>query len=268
MTLTFIIEVREFFYRRHPMSKTEFLALFNELEITLQKVLNSKETMFILLEQAKAQSRINPVSVHWDLLYAARQLRNLLTHQTTTDIPEIAEPSTYLIETLKRIITQYKSPVSIMEYLKSQKAETIVTFKVGEALQAVLSVIKEKHYSQFPVFDDQQYVGLISENGITNWLAERVSDEQMLSRDLSTVTIDEVLKLEEKNHRVTKIYKENNLFQLIELFEKSQSTVILVCKKQNLEMDTPDDIVGILTNSDISLIYQLFDNDIHLSDEV
>ena len=92
-------------------------------------------------------------------MYAARQLRNLLTHQTTTEIPEIAEPSTYLIETLKRIITQYKSPVSIMEYLKSQKAETIVTFKVGEALQAVLSVIKEKHYSQFPVFDDQQYVG-------------------------------------------------------------------------------------------------------------
>ena len=54
---------------------------------------------------------------------------------------------------------------------------------------------------------------------------------------------------------------------MIELFEKSQSTVILVCEKQNLEMDTPDDIVGILTNSDISLIYQLFDNDIHLLDE-
>ena len=249
------------------MSKNEFLALFNELEITLQKVLDSKETMFILLEQAKAQSRINPVTVHWDLLYAARQLRNLLTHQTTTDIPEIAEPSTYLIETLKRIVTQYKSPVSIMEYLKAQKDETIITFKVGESLQRVFTVIKEKHYSQFPVFDDHEYIGLISENGITNWLAEKVSDESMMSEDLVAVKIDEVLKLEEKNHRVTKIYKENNLFQLIELFEKSQSTVILVCEKQNLEMDTPDDIVGILTNSDISLIYQLFDNDIHLSDE-
>ena len=223
--------------------------------------------MFILLEQAKAQSRINPVSVHWDLLYAARQLRNLLTHQTTTDIPEIAEPSTYLIETLKRIVTQYKSPVSIMEYLKAQKDETIITFKVGESLQRVFTVIKEKHYSQFPVFDDHEYIGLISENGITNWLAEKVSDESMMSEDLVAVKIDEVLKLEEKNHRVTKIYKENNLFQLIELFEKSQSTVIFVCEKQNLEMDTPDDIVGILTNSDISLIYQLFDNDIHLLDE-
>lgn len=237
------------------------------MEITLQKVLDSKETMFILLEQAKAQSRINPVSVHWDLLYAARQLHNLLTHQTTTDIPEIAEPSTYLIETLKRIVTQYKSPVSIMEYLKAQKDETIITFKVGESLQRVFTVIKEKHYSQFPVFDDHEYIGLISENGITNWLAEKVSDESMMSEDLVAVKIDEVLKLEEKNHRVTKIYKENNLFQLIELFEKSQSTVILVCEKQNLEMDTPDDIVGILTNSDISLIYQLFDNDIHLLDE-
>lgn len=237
------------------------------MEITLQKVLDSKETMFILLEQAKAQSRINPVSVHWDLLYAARQLRNLLTHQTTTDIPEIAEPSTYLIETLKRIVTQYKSPVSIMEYLKAQKDETIITFKVGESLQRVFTVIKEKHYSQFPVFDDHEYIGLISENGITNWLAEKVSDESMMSEDLVAVKIDEVLKLEEKNHRVTKIYKENNLFQLIELFEKSQSTVIFVCEKQNLEMDTPDDIVGILTNSDISLIYQLFDNDIHLLDE-
>ena len=194
------------------MSKNEFLALFNELEITLQKVLDSKETMFILLEQAKAQSRINPVSVHWDLLYAARQLRNLLTHQTTTDIPEIAEPSTYLIETLKRIITQYKSPVSIMEYLKAQKDETIITFKVGESLQRVLTVIKEKHYSQFPVFDDHEYIGLISENGITNWLAEKVSDESMMSEDLVAVKIDEVLKLEEKNHRVTKIYKENIYF--------------------------------------------------------
>lgn len=74
--------------------------------------------------------------------------------------------------------------------------------------------------------------------------------------------------LETRHFNGVVVHKENNLFQLIELFEKSQSTVILVCEKQNLEMDTPDDIVGILTNSDISLIYQLFDNDIHLSDEV
>ena len=52
--------------------------------------------MFILLEQAKAQLRNNPGNLHRDLLYAARQLRNLLTHQTTTEMPDIAEPSPYL----------------------------------------------------------------------------------------------------------------------------------------------------------------------------
>ena len=61
------------------------------------------------------------------------------------------------------------------------------------------------------MFDDHQYVGLISENGITNWLADRVSAEQMLSEELVTVKIDEVLKLEEKNHQVTKIYLKSPL---------------------------------------------------------
>ena len=73
--------------------------------------------MLILLEQAKAQSRNNPGNLHRDLLYAARQLRNLLSHQTTTEMPDSAEPSPYLIQTLKRIITQYKSPMTIIQYL-------------------------------------------------------------------------------------------------------------------------------------------------------
>lgn len=194
-------------------------------------------------------------------------MRNLLTHQTTTAIPEIAEPSPYLIQTLKRIITQYKSPMTIIQYLKSQQEGPLITFRVEDSLLEVLAMIKEKHYSQFPVFNKREYVGLISENGITNWLATMANDEQLIMADLSTVTVEAVLALVEKSDRVVKIYKENNLFQLIESFEKSQSKVILVCEKQNLEMDSPDDIVGILTNSDLSQIYQLFDNDIHLVTE-
>jgi len=51
---------------------------------------------------------------------------------------------------------------------------------LSDSLSTVLRVIEKRYYSQFPVYDGNNFKGLLTENGITRWLAHHVSNELSL----------------------------------------------------------------------------------------
>ena len=70
-----------------------------------------------------------------------------------------------------------------------------------DTLAAALKRIRMLDYSQFPIYDDGRFVGLLTENGITRWLAHRAStDPSPIALD--AVDVHAIAKLEERrpNH--------------------------------------------------------------------
>jgi predicted transcriptional regulator len=66
----------------------------------------------------------------------------------------------------------------------------------------VLKIIDERDYSQFPVYADKRFRGLLTENGVTRWLARHVAKTLSLV-ELDEIPIGHVLQNEEerKNHQ-------------------------------------------------------------------
>ncbi|SEK78364.1 CBS domain-containing protein [Carnobacterium iners] len=100
-----------------------------------------------------------------DSLDFFREFRNLLIHKTVSGEEAIATPSSLLIEEIEMITEKIKHPKKVKDLFLSE----VVTFDQGDKLSLVLKKVKEKSYSQFPVFNDNKLVGIVSENGITNF---------------------------------------------------------------------------------------------------
>lgn len=232
------------------MTQEEFLKVFNDLEQTLQNKYDTTETIYDLLEREKDSLEDNPAKRHWEVLDIARRLRNILAHETKTDIPEIATPSQQIMDTLKKVTADYQHPRTILQFLRGKRRGKILSFQANDAFKQVLKVIHQTHYSQFPVFDKSGYLGLVSNAGITSWLAE-LSEQTSTWPSMEDVRVRDILNFEEHEKGVVRLFQEENLFYLLRKFADSKTRVILVCQKKNLEIKNPSDIAGIITKSDV-----------------
>lgn len=236
------------------MSQKAFLLLFNDLEQLLQEEYGVEEGAFQLMERAKLELGSNPIKQHWEVLDIARRLRNILVHETSSQLSEIATPSADIMATLEKVVDQYRHPFSIRECLDKKQRTEVVSFSTEQTVADLLAVMKRRHYSQFPLFDRTGYVGVISAKSVVNWLAHSLDKDGQLMEKLTEVPLRKIATYRERNKAVACCYKEDNLFRLLSLFEHSRVKVVLVCEKESLELQSPQDIVGILTSHDVAML--------------
>jgi CBS domain-containing protein len=51
----------------------------------------------------------------------------------------------------------------------------VATVTLEDTLADVMAIVSRSDFSQFPVMDDKEVIGLLTENGITRWLARKIS---------------------------------------------------------------------------------------------
>jgi len=73
---------------------------------------------------------------------------------------------------------------------------TVEMIYATDSLAEVLKLVHQRDYSQFPVYDGDRFRGLLTENGVTRWLAGHVTGDLALV-DLDEVRVRTVLKDEE-----------------------------------------------------------------------
>ncbi len=104
--------------------------------------------------------------------------------------------------------------------------------------------IREKSFSQFPVYDGRDFKGLLTENGIVQWLAQSIfrgtsavefNDITVGRVLLQSTLVEEVLKRKEKRvdvmfveniltvKEVRQHFSENNLLEAILITENGKS---------------------------------------------
>jgi predicted transcriptional regulator len=125
--------------------------------------------------------------------------------------------------------------------------KTIDTLTMDDSLMTVLRTIAERDYSQFPVYDDQRFKGLLTENGITRWLAHHVTNELSLI-ELDDVLVKTVLREEENKHNFTFISRSTTVDIISELFatrDLLEAALITNSGKPN------ERLMGIVTRWDV-----------------
>lgn len=225
-----------------------FIADFNRLHRLLKELLHDQDVSFASAVQKLVKT--HPIIRDHQLdLDAIRELRNLLVHEKISSTGELAIPTQSTVTLLKDIIAQIEQPKTVALFKKA-----VVTFSHADSLAHVLNVMAKQQYSQYPVFENDQLVGVLSAKVITHWL----SQQSLAKINFQQITCADILKHNKTKPLTTKnfISSDVTINEIDELFfnllQQNELPILLISNK------TKDihkkDIQGIITPWDLPQI--------------
>lgn len=238
------------------MSKNsdEFLSAFNRIEKQCSNIL--KTTPHIpfsrLIEEAAKQNKV--VKYYEKPLKAFADLRNAIVHNEIEPGYVLAEPHDSVVKNIVEIAEKLKSP-RIIGNLIQQK---ISSFSIEDSLDAVLTEINDNSFTQFPIFSDRGFEGLLTENGIAHWLAANIKEDII---SLSETKVIDILSCEESKENYRFINRKTSIYEIEEYFQKfinnGQNNGCLLITNNTKHVKEAKDILGIVTSWDLTEINKL-----------
>lgn len=222
-----------------------FLHAFNRITVTLRKIAGVKEyfPFFRLIDLAKKKSVL--VRKYEDDLRAYADLRNAIVHHRTSREFVIAEPHIEVVNRIEKIDRVLSKPKLVGQVFQ----KTVFTLQSTDSLAHVLDIIRRRKFTQFPVYEGQEFRGLITTVGITNWLATNLNEHHQLNE---IPTLGDILR-HEKNRvnykfisKYITIYDAEDIFkQGVERGKRFEALLITENGKPNQKL------IGIVTPIDI-----------------
>ena len=152
-------------------------------------------------------------------------------------------PTLPVVQRLETICQRLTNPPLVVPRFQ----RPVETTAPDDSLARVLRRIGEKEYSQFPVYDDEKFRGLLTENGITRWLAHHVSMEMSLV-ELDGVPVRQVLPEEKKRQNWLFVTRRTTVHEAKALFaEKRLLEAALITETGN----RAEKLIGIVTRWDV-----------------
>lgn len=125
------------------------------------------------------------------------KLRNSIIHFSTRNNEYFAIPTSRTVEIIKKIYQDLVNPRKVEDDY-ADPARPVEVLKLSSTLAEVLELINKLKYSQFPVRDGFDFKGLLTENGITNYLANyRMHSDVKTLIDFDQTPISLILPSEE-----------------------------------------------------------------------
>src|SRR5258708_4232793 len=181
-----------------------FLDLFAEVEVALKGRLNLQAN-----DRTGARVLINGYEAknsYWrdsaSRLRRLADIRNVLTHQRGTDFGypvAVTANSTAALREIKEHLVR-PEPVS------TRFCREVKTVSATDSLAHVVALAFENGFSQFPVVDDGQFRGLVTENEMIRWLGRRVKANAS-EVDLRQVSVKTVLKEKDPTTKGSSIFR-------------------------------------------------------------
>jgi predicted transcriptional regulator len=178
-----------------------------------------------------------------ELLRRIAKIRNVIVHDKTEPFHYPVVPTLSINEQLRKCKERLINPARALPTF--QRAVEIIS--IDDTLTRVLKTINHRDYSQFPVYQDKRFLGMLTENGVTRWLARHVV--RILSLvELDDIFVSHVLQSEEarKNHQF--VPGDMRLDEVSALFAKQALLEAVLVTASGKETE---DLLGIATRWDI-----------------
>jgi len=191
-----------------------FLTAYNRIEKSMEKAIGFSGYMpfFKLVDRAKNVNAI--VRKFEDDLREYAGLRNAIVHHRTDVEYAIAEPHDDIVELIEYIDRELSKPKTVGEMFQRK----VHTLRSSDSLDKGLKLIREYKFNQIPIYEDRKFMGLITTEGITYWLADQYANGD-ISREIPTLL--DIYRLEKKKNTYRFISKEVSVYEAEEYFKNS-----------------------------------------------
>lgn len=171
------------------------------------------------------------------------QVRNVLVHEKVEAYEYVCVPTPAVVERIEAIRDRLLHP-----QIAARFERPVEVLAPDAKVSTALRLIREKKFSQFPVYDENQFRGVLTENSITRWLAEQVYLHTPTVH-LENASVGEVLKFAPPRPNFAFVTREAGMAEIAHLFhENTWLEVVLVTSRGGHN----EPLRGILTRGDIS----------------
>lgn len=179
------------------LDRTEaFLTAFNVIESALKERTGVSE--FDDFVQAARQYRdLHPGWQDSSAVLAFADLRNVIVHRRFKKFQYISVPSEETVSEIEQIRDRLLKPRIARDEFRRPN---IATLQASDPMTSLLELVKTRSFTYFPVYDQGDFSGLATSNGITRWLAVTVTGDSLV--EFGDHTVGEVLSLEEERTNV------------------------------------------------------------------
>lgn len=239
----------------------EFLALYNEVHGFLsEELFNTSESddyksfqeCINKIRKSNAHQTLRRHSAELELI---NKFRNFIVHNYGDRYYDIAEPTPYLMEVLENVHDYFVKPFKIKDFLVEQGNQVPQSLELDTPLLDVLKLISKHKFSQFPVFHNNQFKGMITDNGLTNFTASAINLENggVIYEDFTVKDIIEKTNMDENNKKYSILFQDKELYRVLDQFTNVNhvKNYVLITKSGKNELRDKNDLVGIFTATDI-----------------
>jgi hypothetical protein len=128
-----------------------------------------------------------------EFLFEVGRLRNAIVHGRYDGQGALAIPTEGTVRKLEQVDTLLAAPHRLLPRF----ARPVLRLDAGRSLADALELVRTSGFARFPVYRDDAFLGLLTANGITRFVAAQDLRDGCTG-DLRTVTVGEVL---ERDHR-------------------------------------------------------------------
>jgi len=233
------------------VNSSSFLASFSKIERRLRGLAGAegahRHRTFLELVTA-CEGKHTVVRRHSTDLREYADLRNAIVHERS-DGHVIAEPNERAVRSIAQIAALLCSPPPALPIASTP----VLTLPSSEPLAHAVSTMAQKSFSQIPVVDANQCVGLLTATTIARWLGAHVSDDIV---SLGETTVRTVLSHQEHRPNHAFLGRKAVLYDVLDAFEGAMHTGRPL--DAVLFTDTgraTEKLLGIVTLSDIPEVY-------------
>lgn len=126
-------------------------------------------------------------------------------------------------------------------------SKQIIKFDITDEITKPLRCIRDKGISQFPIYRDGELVGLLTDNGISNWLANSI-DADIIS--IQETRINDVINNDENRNHFRFVSKHQNFTEIHRMFKEILNLKVLLVTESGSQNQS---LLGIITSWDISI---------------
>ena len=189
-----------------------FVSAYNEIDELMRKLTGLKKDFGFTAVLVEFERKM-PLGADGDFLRSAADLRNVLIHRRTLPYLEMATPTDTVVLKMEAIRERMADPPKV--YPRFQKQVAAVA--PDDSLEDVMRMVSDLDFSQFPVMDGNRFIGLLTENGITRWLAGKIVDSMSLV-DFADARVSDLVGSEESRKNFMFVPRRMSIAEAREMF--------------------------------------------------
>lgn len=228
------------------MSKAdEFIGAYNKIDKVLQQRYGYTESDSFTYMINDVASKDAIVRANLRLLQSYANLRNAIVHNQDKDYV-IADPHDEVVEKIQSIAELVSHPPRVFPVFQRK----VLAYEASRSIFDAIKEMTENEFSQMPITEDGEFIGLLNANTITRWFG--ATENKLIEADGSTIITDtqirNVLDYQETNENYEFIGRNTHMHAARDYFDKNRNLEALFITQDGNKNQS---LLGIITVWDL-----------------